>query len=118
VVPTGRALTVSVYVWASAVFAEWANAILAVVKVGIEKRLAVVLAGEYVTWYSIEDAQSTLVVAVNVMIFAGSVITFWLYPSIDDKLMLMLQTAGLEIALSTVTLHPLEAPYIPNPVNS
>jgi hypothetical protein len=52
-VPTGRALTVTVYVWVSAVFAEWANVILAVVKVGKLIRLAVALAGEYVTWYSI-----------------------------------------------------------------
>ncbi len=31
VVPTGRASTVIVYVWASAVFVVWANVILAVV---------------------------------------------------------------------------------------
>jgi hypothetical protein len=54
---TGRALIVTVYVWASAVFAEWANVILAVVGVSTENRLVVVLAGEYVTWYSIEGPQ-------------------------------------------------------------
>jgi hypothetical protein len=32
------------------------------------------------------------------MLFAGSVITFWLYPLIEDKSMLMLQTAALEKA--------------------
>jgi hypothetical protein len=52
-VPTGRALTVKVYVWASAVFAEWANVILAVVGIGKVIRSGEVLVGEYVTWYSI-----------------------------------------------------------------
>ncbi len=42
-VPTGRALTVTVYVLASAVFAEWANVILAVVEFGRMIRLGVVL---------------------------------------------------------------------------
>jgi hypothetical protein len=81
VASSGRALTVTVYVWASAVFAEWANVILAVVGVSTENRLGVALVGEYVTWYSIEvEPHSTLGVAVNVMLFAGSVITFWLFP--------------------------------------
>ncbi len=78
--------------------------ILAVVKVGKFIRLAVALAGEYVTWYSIAaDPHSKLEVAVNVMLFAESVITFWLYPLIADKSMLMLQTAGLEMAKRSVT---------------
>jgi hypothetical protein len=42
-------------------------------------------------------------VAVNEILFAGSVITFWLFPSITDKSMLMLQTASLEMATSQVT---------------
>jgi hypothetical protein len=90
---------------------------LETVKVGRVIRLSVVLAGEYVTWYSIEGPQY-MEVAVNGMLFAGSVITFWVYPLIKDKSMLMLQTAGLEMATRLVTLHPLEAPLIPNPVNS
>ncbi len=54
-------------------------------------------AGEYVTWYSIAaDPHSKLGVAVNKIIFSGSVITFWFYPLIEDKSMLMLQTAALE----------------------
>jgi hypothetical protein len=58
-----------------------ANVILEVVEVGKEIRLAVVLVGKYVTWYSIAvDPHSKLGVAVNVMLFAGSVTTFWLYP--------------------------------------
>jgi hypothetical protein len=52
------------------------------------------------------------------MLFAGSVITFWLYPSIKDKSIMMLQTAALERPYREVTLHSLEAPYISNPVNS
>jgi hypothetical protein len=71
------------------------------VEVGRVIRLELVLAGEYVTWYSIEtDPQSTLGVAVNKMLFAGSVFTFWLYPLIVDKSMLMLQTAALSRPLS------------------
>ncbi len=58
----------------------------------------VVLAGEYVTWYSIAADPQYMEVAVNEMLFAGSVITFWLNPSIKDKSMLMLQTAALEMA--------------------
>jgi hypothetical protein len=54
-VPTGRASTVSVYVWASAVLVVEANKILAEVKLGKDIRLAVV--GEIVTWYSIEGPQ-------------------------------------------------------------
>ncbi len=74
---------------------------LETVEVGRVIRLGVVLVGEYVTWYSIAaDPHSTLGVAVNEMLFAGSVITFWLNPSIKDKSMLMLQTAGLEMATS------------------
>jgi hypothetical protein len=46
IVPTGRALTVKVYDYASAVLVVEANVILAVVEVGTEKRLAVVLVGE------------------------------------------------------------------------
>ncbi len=53
VAPTGRTLTVKVYVWASAVFIVGANVILAVVGVGRVIRSGVVLVGEYVTWYSI-----------------------------------------------------------------
>ena len=54
---------------------------LEAVEVGRVIRLGVVLVGEYVTWYSIAAApQSTLGVAVNVMLLAWSVITFWLYP--------------------------------------
>ncbi len=72
---------------------------LATVEVGKFIRLAVALVGEYVTWYSIAtDPHSSLGVAVNEMLFAGSVITFWLNPSIKDQSMLMLQTAGLEMA--------------------
>jgi hypothetical protein len=78
VVPTGRALTVTVYDLASAVLVAYANSMLETVEVGRVNRLGVVLVGEYVTWYSIEaDPQSTGV-AVNEMLFAGSVITFWL----------------------------------------
>ncbi len=73
------------------------------VKIGRVIRLGVVLVGEYVTWYSIVGPQSTQVVAVNVIMLAGSVITFWLYPLIVDKSMLMLQTAGLEIPKRPVT---------------
>ncbi len=52
--------------------------------------------GEYVTWYSIvADPQSTLGVAVNEKLFAGSVNTFWLFPLIKDKSMLMLH--GLDL---------------------
>ncbi len=91
---------------------------LETVEVGRVIRLGVVLVGEYVTWYSIEGPQSTLGVAVNRMLFAGSVITFWVYLLIKDKSMLMLQTAALEMATRSVTSHPLEAPLIPNPVNS
>ncbi len=61
-------------------------------------RLGVGLVGDIVTWYSIEGPQSELGVAVNEILFAGSVITFWLNPSIEDKSMLMLQTAALEMA--------------------
>ncbi len=93
-VPTGRALTVIVYVLASAVFVDRPNVILAEVEVGKDIKLAVVFVGEYVTWYSIEGPQY-MEVAVNEMLFAGSVITFWLYPSIKDKSMLMLQIAAL-----------------------
>ncbi len=50
-VPTGRALTVKVYVWASAVLVVEANKILAEVELGKDIRLAVVLVGEIVTWY-------------------------------------------------------------------
>jgi hypothetical protein len=70
---------------------------LETVEVGRVIRFGVALAGEYVTWYSIgEDPQLELGVAVNEMLFAGSVITLWLYPLIADKSMLMLQTAALE----------------------
>jgi hypothetical protein len=65
-------------------------------------RLGGVPSGEYLTWYSIEGPQY-MEVAVNAIIFAGSVITFWLYPLIADKSMLMLQTAGLEMALNQVS---------------
>jgi hypothetical protein len=77
--------------------------ILAVVKVGKFIRLAVALGGEYVTWYSIAADPQSKGVAVNEMLFVESVITFWLYPSIKDKSKLMLQTAGLERALSALT---------------
>jgi hypothetical protein len=51
-VPSGRAFTVTVYVWASAVFVECANLILVAVVVKKDKdiRLPVALEGEYVTW--------------------------------------------------------------------
>ncbi len=88
--------------------------ILAVVEVGREIRLVV---GEIVTWYSIEEPQSKGV-AVNGMLVAGPLITFWLWPLIVDKSMLMLHTAALEMAASSITLHPLKSPHIPNPVNS
>ncbi len=91
---------------------------LEIVEVGKEIRLAVVLVGEYVTWYSIEGPQSELGVSVNEMLFAGSVITFWLYPSIADKLILMLQTTALEKARSLWTSQLSSPPYIRNPVNS
>ncbi len=66
--------------------------------------MGVVLEVEYVTWYSIAaDPHSKLGVALNVMLFAGSVITLWLYPSIKDKSMLILQTAALETASREVT---------------
>ena len=45
-VPVGRALTVKVYDYASAVLVVEANVILAVVKVVTEKRLAIVRVGE------------------------------------------------------------------------
>ncbi len=57
VVPTGRASTVTVYAYASAVLVVEANVILGVVEVGKKIRLAVVLVGEIVTWYSIEGPQ-------------------------------------------------------------
>ncbi len=65
--------------------------------------MGVVLVGKYVTWYSIAAEPHSQGVAVNEILFAGSVITFWLYPSIKDKSMLMLQTAGLEMPKSLVT---------------
>ncbi len=68
---------------------------LETVEVGRLIRLGVVLEVEYVTWYSkAADPHSTLGVAVNEMLFVGSVIKYWLYPLIKDKLMLMLH--GLE----------------------
>ncbi len=103
VVPIGRALTVTVYVWASAVLVAYANRMLETVEVGRVIRLGVVLAGEYVTWYSIAADPHSQGVAANEMLFSGSVITFWLYPSIRDKSKLILQTAALERALSQVT---------------
>jgi hypothetical protein len=66
---------------------------LETVEVGRVIRLRVVLEGEYVTWYSVEEPHSTLGMIVNEMLVAGSVITFWLYPLIADKS--MLQTAVL-----------------------
>jgi hypothetical protein len=44
--PTGRALTVTVYVLASAVFVAYANSMLETVEVGRVIRLGVVPAGE------------------------------------------------------------------------
>ena len=117
-VPTGRALTVTVYTFASAVLVAYANSVLGTVEVGKVIRLGVVLEVEYVTWYSIERPQSVLGVTMNEMLFAGSVITFWLYPLIVDKSMLMLQTAGLERARNLLTSHPELALCISNPVNS
>ncbi len=97
VVPTARALTVTVYVLVSAMLVAYAKSMLETVEVGRVIRLGVVLEVEYVTWYSIAAVpHSTLGVAVNEMLFAGSVITFWLYPLIKDKSMLMLH--GLEMA--------------------
>jgi hypothetical protein len=52
-VPVGCALTVTVYVLASAVFVAFANSMLETVEVGRVIRLGVVPAGEIVTWYSI-----------------------------------------------------------------
>jgi hypothetical protein len=46
-----------VYAYASAVLVVDANVILVVVEVGKEIRLAVVLVGDIVTWYSIEGPQ-------------------------------------------------------------
>ncbi len=71
VLPTGRALTVSVYAPKSAVSRAYANSMLETVEVGRVIRLGVLLVGEYVAWYSIAAApQSTLGVAVNVMLLA------------------------------------------------
>jgi hypothetical protein len=53
-------------------------------------RLLVALEGEIVTWYSIEADPHSQGAAENEMVFAESVITFWLYPSIADKSKLML----------------------------
>ncbi len=94
VVSTGRALTVIVYNFASGVLVVYANSMLGTVEVGKVIRLGVVLEGDNVIWYSIEGPQY-MEVAVNVMLFAGSVITFWLHSLIEDKSMLMLQTTGL-----------------------
>ncbi len=78
--------------------------ILGTVEVGRVIRFGVVLAGEYVTWYSIvADPQYTLGVAVNEKLCAESVITFCLYPLIEDKSMLMLQTVDLYAARREVT---------------
>jgi hypothetical protein len=52
--PIGRALTVTVYAFASAVLVVRVNKILAVFEAGKDIRLAGELTGEYVTWYSIE----------------------------------------------------------------
>jgi hypothetical protein len=48
---------------------------LGTVEVGKEIRLRVLLVGKYETWYSIEGPHY-MEVAVNDMLFAGSVITF------------------------------------------
>ncbi len=44
--PASRALTVKVYVWASAVFVAYANSMLETIEVGRVIRLGVVPAGE------------------------------------------------------------------------
>ena len=72
--PTGFALTVKVYCWASAMLVDWAKLMLATVDVGKVIRFAVVLAGVMVTWYSIEPQFKG--VALNVFAVVASVITF------------------------------------------
>ena len=56
-------------------------------------RFGVEPAGKYVTWYSIEADPHSHGVAVNVINFPGSVITFWLIPLTSYKSKLTLQTA-------------------------
>jgi hypothetical protein len=101
-VPTGLALTVTEYAYASAMLVVWANDILAVVEIGNYIRFGVVLAGEIMTLYSMEVPQY-MEVAVNEILFVGSTITFWLFPSIAVMSMfVMLHTAGLKMALIQV----------------
>ncbi len=81
VVPT-RAFRVTVYYLASAVLVDWANTMSGGVEVDKVIRLGVVLAGVYVTWYSIAVVpQSALGVAVKDFVTVAPVITFWLAPA-------------------------------------
>ena len=76
-----RAFRVTVYCCASAVLVDWANTMFRGVEVDKVIRLGVVLAGVYVTWYSIALVPHSHGVAVKDFVTVASVITFWLTPA-------------------------------------
>ena len=87
------------------------------VEAGKDISQAVALVGKYVTWYSMNEPHAGIVVAVNAIEVAASVITYLLCPSTADKSILIMH--DLDMAKSPETQHPVvEAPYIRKPVNS